>query len=96
MNYGFDYSHPLTGGQRQIEIANVDWNRDGPNLDLFVSKVVFNNITMRLEANNVLNEENCRNRLRYNGTSASGDIREIEDACWGEGRKLALKVRTTF
>lgn len=96
MNYGFDYNHPFTGGLRQVEIANIDWNHDGPSLDLFVSRVMFNNITMRLEANNVLNEEDCRNRLRYNGTSASGNIRKVEDSCWGNGRTMALKVRTTF
>lgn len=96
LNYGFDYDHPFTGGQRQVEIANIDWNKDGPTLDMFISTVMFDNVTLRLEANNVLNEENCRNRLRYNGTSASGNIREVEDSCWGSGRTMAFKVRTTF
>lgn len=96
LNYGFDYEHPLTGGQRNVEISNIDWSRDAPMLTMFVSKVMFDNITFRLESNNTLGEENCRNRVRYNGTSASGNISEIEDSCWGSGQKLALKVRTTF
>lgn len=96
LNYGFDYEHPLTGGQRTIEISNIDWSREAPSLTMFVSTVLFNNVTFRLESNNTLGEESCRNRVRYNGTSASGNISEIEDACWGGGQKLALKVRTTF
>lgn len=96
LNYGFDYSHPLTGGQRHIEISNIDWFREAPMLTMFVSTVLFNDVTFRLESNNTLGEEYCRNRVRYNGTSASGSIREIEDSCWGSGQKLALKVRTTF
>ncbi|MDO9520069.1 MAG: TonB-dependent receptor plug domain-containing protein [Pseudohongiella sp.] len=96
LNYGFDYNHPLTGGQRQIEISNIDWHREAPMLTMFVSTVLFNDVTFRLESNNTLGEQNCRNRVRYNGTSASGNISEIEDVCWGGGQKLALKVRTTF
>lgn len=96
LNYGFDYEHPLTGGQRTIEISNIDWHREAPMLTMFVSTVLFDDITFRLESNNTLGEENCRNRVRYDGTSASGRISEIEDVCWGGGQKLALKVRTTF
>lgn len=96
LNYGFDYEHPLSGGQRTVEISNIDWSREAPMLTMFVSTVLFDNITFRLESNNTLGEESCRNRVRYNGTSASGNISEIEDACWGGGQKLALKVRTTF
>lgn len=96
LNYGFDYEHPLTGGQRTVEISNIDWHREAPMLTMFVSTVLFDNVTFRLESNNTMGEENCRNRVRYNGTSASGSISEIEDVCWGGGQKLALKVRTTF
>jgi outer membrane receptor for ferrienterochelin and colicin len=96
LNYGFDYEHPLTGGQRNIEISNIDWFRQAPMLTMFISTVLFDDVTFRLESNNTLGEEFCRNRVRYNGTSASGNISEIEDSCWGSGQKLALKIRTTF
>lgn len=96
LNYGFDYEHPLTGGQRQVEISNIDWEHSAASLTMFVSTVLFDNVTFRLESNNTLGEESCRNRIRYDGTSARGSISEIEDACWGSGQKLALKVRTTF
>jgi hypothetical protein len=96
LNYGFDYQLPLNGGQRTVEISNIDWSHSPESLTMFVSTVLFNNVTFRLESNNTLGDESCRNRVRYNGTSASGNISEIEDACWGGGQKLALKVRTTF
>ncbi|HLT64674.1 MAG TPA: TonB-dependent receptor [Pseudohongiella sp.] len=96
LNYGFDYEQPLKGGQRTVEINYIDWSHSAETLTMFVSTVLFNNITFRLESNNTLSDETCRNRVRYHGTSASGRISEVEDACWGGGQKLALKVRTTF
>lgn len=95
-NYGFDYDHPFTGGHRQVEISNIDWYNNSPSMSMFVSTVLFDDVTFRLEANNALASENCRDRVRYHGTSASGNIRQIENNCYGSGRKVALKVRTTF
>ncbi|KKO11506.1 TonB-dependent receptor plug domain-containing protein [Pseudohongiella sp.] len=96
LNYGFDYNHPLNGGERNIEVNTIDRTNGGPNLTMFVSTVLFDDVTFRLESNNTLDEEYCRNRVRYSGSAASGNISELEDACWGYGRKLALKVRKTF
>lgn len=96
LNYGFDYGHPFNGGNRNIDITTIDWYNDAPSLTMFVSTVMFDDVTFRLESNNVMSEESCRNRIRYDGTTASGSISELEDACWGSGRKVALKVRTTF
>ena len=60
-------------------------------------KRVLDNITFRLEANNVLKSEFCRDRLRFNGLVGLGSLREIEDSCSaGGGQKIALKIRTTF
>ncbi|ALO46732.1 TonB-dependent receptor plug domain-containing protein [Pseudohongiella spirulinae] len=96
LNYGFDYGLPFNGGNRNIDITTIDWYHDAPSLTMFVSTVMFDDVTFRLESNNVMSEEACRNRIRYDGTTASGTIRELEDTCWGSGRKVALKVRTTF
>lgn len=44
-----------------------------------------------------MNSDSCYERLRYNGLSGYGTLREIEDSCTrGSGRKVALKIRTTF
>ena len=96
LNYGFDYGHPFNGGQRQIEISSIDSYRSAPSLTMFVSTVLFDDVTFRLESNNTLSEESCRDRVRYNGLTSGGQIRELENSCWGSGRKVALKVRTTF
>jgi outer membrane receptor for ferrienterochelin and colicins len=96
LNYGFNYNHPFNGGNRNIEISTIDWFREAPQLSMFVSRVMFDDVTFRLESSNTLGEENCRNRVRYIGSSASGNIRELEDVCWGGGQTLALKIRTTF
>jgi len=96
LNYGFDYGHPLTGGERNIEVNTIDSYEQGTSLTMFVSTVLFNDVTFRLESNNTLDSESCRERVRYNGLAASGDISEVENSCWGSGQKLALKVRKTF
>lgn len=96
LNYGFDYGHPLNGGERNIEVDTIDQTFHGRSLTMFVSTVLFDDVTFRVESNNTLDEETCRNRIRYNGSAAAGNISEIQNACWGSGQKLALKVRKTF
>lgn len=96
LNYGLNYNHPFNGGNRNIEISTIDWFREAPQLSLHVSRVLFDDVTFRLESRNTLGEENCRNRVRYNGSSATGNVRELEDVCWGGGQTLALRIRTTF
>jgi outer membrane receptor for ferrienterochelin and colicin len=96
LNYGFDYAMPFNGGRRLIEINSIDWNHDPESLTLFVSTVVLDDVTVRLESNNTLGSESCRNRVRYQGATTTGQIRSLEKACWSSGQKVALKVRTTF
>lgn len=96
LNYGFDYQKPFNGGMKEIEVSYIDWDRDPTSLTMFVSTVLFDDVTFRLESNNTLDDDNCRYRQRYNGHVSSGDISEIENFCWGAGQKVALKVRTTF
>ena len=75
----------------------LEASRPGRQLNLFISKVAFQDITFRLEANNVLKSEFCRDRLRFDGLVANGVLEEIEDSCGsGGGQKIALKIRTTF
>lgn len=96
LNYGFDYAQHLNGGERNIEVNSIDSYDRGASLTMFVSTVLFNDVTFRLESNNTLDTESCRNRVRYNGSAAAGDVSEIENSCWGNGQKVALKVRKTF
>lgn len=96
LNYGFDYGHPFNGGEHNIDVNTIDTYEQGSSLTMFVSTVLFDDVTFRLESNNTLDSESCRKRVRYNGLAAYGDVSEIENSCWGSGQKLALKVRKTF
>lgn len=96
MNYGVSYHHPFNGGRYDIDIATITRNDSRRGLNLFISKVAFDDVTFRLESNNLLNDGACRERYRYTGTTLSGDLREIENSCSYSGHRLALKVRTTF
>ncbi|MGM0634363.1 MAG: TonB-dependent receptor plug domain-containing protein [Pseudomonadota bacterium] len=96
MNYGFDYRHPLNGGRKEIDVATIERQDYNRSLTLYLSKVAFDDVTFRLESINTLNDARCRERLRFNGSSATGNVREIEDSCTRNGAKVAFKVRTTF
>lgn len=97
LNYGFNFSQEINGGEKQIEVDTIDQTVRGPQLQLFVSKVAFDNITFRLESMNSLASDFCRDRYRYDGLVGNGVLTEIEDSCGsGGGQKVALKIRTTF
>lgn len=97
LNYGFNFSAEISGGDNDIDVDTVEQNLPGTNLTLFVSKVAFNNITFRLESMNTLRSDFCRDRFRYDGLVSVGKLIEIEDSCSaGGGQKVALKIRTTF
>jgi len=97
VNYGFELRTVFPGGDKEIDVNTIESNHNGARLDAFVSKVVFNNVTARLQLNNVLASEGCRSRYRYDGLSGNSNLTEIEDSCFdGGGRQLQLKLKTTF
>jgi outer membrane receptor for ferrienterochelin and colicin len=97
LNYGFNFSTEISGGEKNVDVDTLEENLPGPQLQLFVSKVAFDNVTFRLESMNTLRSEFCRDRFRYNGLVSAGTLTEIEDSCSaGGGQKVALKIRTTF
>lgn len=97
LNYGFKFSQAITGGEKQVDVDTIEQYLPGSQLQLFISKVAFENITFRLESMNTLGSEFCRDRFRYDGLVSAGNLTEIEDSCSsGGGQKVALKIRTTF
>lgn len=96
LNYGVEYNYPFHGGEYDIDITTVTRNDNDPSLDMFVSKVFFDDITVRLESDNTLGQSRCRERRRYDGTTIDGSISEIEDSCSSRYRRLTLRVQTTF
>lgn len=95
-NYGLAYNYPFHGGEYDIDITTVTRNDGQPSLDMFVSKVIFDDVTVRLESDNTLDQSRCRERRRYSGTTIDGSISEIEDSCSSRYRRLTLRVQTTF
>ena len=97
LSYGFFYSANSndSSGRKEIDIIDIEERKNQPNLTAFIEKQAFGNITFRLEAQNVRESEYCRTRTRFLGATADGIVEEVEDFCSGNGRKIALKIRTT-
>lgn len=97
LNYGFTFRQEISGGEKNVDVDTIEQYLPGAQLQLFVSKVAFENVTFRLESMNSLGSEFCRDRFRYDGLVSAGRLTEIEDSCAsGGGQKVALKIRTTF
>ena len=96
LSYGIDYSHSIWGGNYDIDIKTITRNDRERSLDLFVSKVWFEDWTFRLESDNTLGASGCRYRQRFDGTTINGAISLIQDSCSSRYRRLTLSLQTTF
>ena len=96
LSYGIDYSHSIWGGNYDIDIKTITRNDRERSLDLFVSKVWFEDWTFRLESDNTLGASRCRYRQRFDGTTIYGAISLIQDSCSSRYRRLNLSIQTTF
>lgn len=96
LSYGIDYSHSIWGGNYDIDIKTITRNDRERSLDLFVSKVWFEDWTFRLESDNTLGASRCRYRQRFDGTTINGAIFLIQDSCSSRYRRLNLSIQTTF
>tara|TARA_B110000503_G_C7155301_1_gene417040 strand:- start:94 stop:2286 length:2193 start_codon:yes stop_codon:yes gene_type:complete len=96
LSYGIDYSHSIWGGNYDIDIKTITRNDRERSLDLFVSKVWFEDWTFRLESDNTLGASGCRYRQRFDGTTINGAISLIQDSCSSRYRRLNLSIQTTF
>lgn len=96
LSYGIEYNHSIYGGNKDIDIQTITQNDRERGVDLFVSKVWFDDWTFRLEANNAFDASRCRYRQRYDGTTIDGTLALIQDSCSSRYRRLTLSVQTTF
>lgn len=96
LSYGIDYSHSIWGGNYDIDIKTITRNDRERSLDLFVSKVWFEDWTFRLESDNTLGASGCRYRQRFDGTTINGAISLIQNSCSSRYRRLNLSLQTTF
>ena len=97
-NYGFNYRDGIDGNRPFYDIDNVIWVGSGmfSNLSLFAEKINVGRFTYRFEADNLLNQDTCQERRRFNGYLRDGDVREIERFCTTDGVRFTIKVRATF
>ena len=97
-NYGFNYRDGIDGNRPFYDIDNVIWVGSGmfSNLSLFAEKINVGRFTYRFEADNLINQDTCQERRRFNGYLRDGDIREIERFCTTDGVRFTIKVRATF
>lgn len=96
LNYGFNYNAPINGANRRVDVDTFRNFERFPGSRIFAEKVAFDGIRFRLDIFNVLDNGRCLQRTRYDGFTAGGNIEEIENSCVGTGRKVGLKIRTTF
>ena len=96
LSYGLDYRYPFNGGEYQPDITTITRNHRSQRLNIFVSRVVFEDVTVRLESDNTLDHKGCRDRARYIPSTIDGDVSEIERSCDSRGRRLTLSIQSTF
>jgi len=96
LSYGIEYSHSIWGGNYDIDIQTITRNDRERSLDLFISKVWFDDWTFRLESDNTLDASRCRYRQRFDGTTIDGSLALIQDSCSSRYRRFLLSVQTTF
>lgn len=96
LSYGIEYNHSIWGGNFDIDVQTITRNDRQRSLDLFVSKVWFEDWTFRLEADNILDAARCRERRRFDGTTIDGVVELIQDSCSNRYRRFTFSVQTTF
>ncbi|MBM87032.1 MAG: hypothetical protein CMQ41_01505 [Gammaproteobacteria bacterium] len=98
MSYGFNYfnSDNESEARTQIDINDIERDIRDYGLSLFIEKKAFNGITFRFDVMNANDPLRCRERTRFLGATANGNIEEIEDYCSQDGPVYALKIRHTF
>ncbi len=96
LSYGVEYRHPIHGGNYDIDINTITRNDRSQSWDMFVSKVFFDDVTFRIDSDNTFGDADCRERLRFNGTTIDGSLLRIEDSCSSRFHRLTLSVQTTF
>jgi outer membrane receptor for ferrienterochelin and colicins len=96
VNYGADYTYFIQGGEREVDIEDMQERFRPEDTSLYVEKVAFRGVTFRLESSNLLASDSCYERTRFTGAISAGIVDEVESRCFSYGRKVALSIKTTF
>ena len=97
LNYGMNVQDSFDGGRLRYDIDDIEYSSGDPFWGAFVEWVSPQNITLRLEGQQIIEKAKmCRERHRYVGRISSGIIEEIEDYCYRSGPIISLRITGTF
>jgi outer membrane receptor for ferrienterochelin and colicin len=97
LNYGVNVQDSFEGGRLRYDIDDIEYGSGDPFWDAFVEWVSPQDITIRLEAQQIIEKAKmCRERRRFVGRISSGALEEIEDQCSRSGPIVSLRMTGTF
>ncbi len=95
-NYGLSWNNRFDGNMKRYDIDNIELYAGDPMVQAFVQYITPGGISVRFDARNVTNNEQCRERQRFQGRISSGIVIETEDQCGYSGRVMSIKVSGNF
>lgn len=96
ITYGMNWNNRFDGNMKRYDIDNIERMEGEPNVTAYLEYVTPQNIRIRFDARNATNNEQCRERTRYDGRITSGVITEIESYCAEAARVMSIKINGTF
>ena len=97
LNYGMNVQDSFDGGRLRYDIDDIEYGSGDPFWDAFVEWVSPQDITFRLEAQQIIEKAKmCRERRRFIGRISSSALEEIEDQCYRSGPIISLRMTGTF
>jgi len=95
-NWGFTNFDRVDGGYYRYDLEDIEFDIGHPRYGLFAEYIDRNNLTYRIDIQNVTNGNRCRRRTRYEGRISDDILEEIEFQCTNSGVDFSLKVSGTF
>lgn len=96
ITYGMNWNNRFDGNIKRYDIDNIERTSGEPNVTAYLEYVTPQNIRIRFDARNATNNNQCRERTRYDGRLTSGVITEIESYCFDAARVVSIKINGTF
>ncbi|MCB1670205.1 MAG: TonB-dependent receptor plug domain-containing protein [Gammaproteobacteria bacterium] len=96
MNYGMTINKPFNGDNKLWDLEDIEAEYSDGFAFAFVEYFARDNMSFRLDARNLFDSQNCRDRIRFDGRRSAGILEEVEYMCNGMGRVLTLRMSGTF
>lgn len=96
MNYGVNWDNGFDHDIKRYDIDDIESQVSDPYVSMFVEKIAFNKVTLRLDVRNATDSQKCRKRERFLGRISANILQEVEYMCRGSGRVVSFKVTGTL